>query len=112
MEIPCVLMCGLLMVSLSLRLSAKHLTSVQDQVPAANSTLNLTVTDIVPGANSSHAGPDVDTAAHVKNLAPARRKQTNRQSSKQANKREKRKNCFGFKMDRISDLSGMGCRKD
>lgn len=26
-----------------------------------------------------------------------------------SSKRDTRKNCFGFKIDRISDLSGMGC---
>ncbi|XP_036452608.1 C-type natriuretic peptide 2-like [Colossoma macropomum] len=120
MEVPYALICGLLMVTLSLKPSAKPLTAVQDKLPAANRTLNLTVTEITPRVNVSRSEQNPDVAARVKNPPSARRtqtnrqtnKQTNRQPNKQPNKREKGKNCFGLKMDRISDLSGMGCKKD
>jgi len=38
--------------------------------------------------------------------------QSNSRRKQPPKNREKRKNCFGFKMDRISDVSGMGCKSD
>ncbi|KAI4891263.1 hypothetical protein NFI96_002161 [Prochilodus magdalenae] len=110
MEIPYALICGLLMVSLSLKPSARPLAAVQDKVPETNRTLNLTVTHLLtPRGNVSRVPEqDPDAAARVKSPPSSRKKQPNRQT----NKRQKGQNCFGLKMDRISDLSGMGCKKD
>uniref|UniRef100_A0A3B1J8E4 Si:ch211-273k1.5 n=1 Tax=Astyanax mexicanus TaxID=7994 RepID=A0A3B1J8E4_ASTMX len=117
MEIPHLLICGVLMLSLlcvtCAELTVHKLTCMLItfsylsvlQVPAANvtvtvATLRANVTGVVQEAES-----------RGRSSTPVRKKPTNKQTNKQTNKREKRKNCFGFKMDRISDLSGMGCKK-
>ncbi|KAG9274762.1 natriuretic peptide Na-NP-like [Astyanax mexicanus] len=105
MEIPHLLICGVLMLSLFLVPSGESVPVVKEKVPAANvtvtvATLRANVTGVVQEAES-----------RGRSSTPVRKKPTNKQTNKQTNKREKRKNCFGFKMDRISDLSGMGCKK-
>lgn len=55
---------------------------------------------------------DLDTSAKGARQLPSSGDQSNSRKKQPPKNREKRKNCFGFKMDRISDVSGMGCKSD
>ncbi|MCI4376931.1 hypothetical protein PGIGA_G00197510 [Pangasianodon gigas] len=87
---------GILMISVFLKSSAKPLTSLQP-VEVKNTT--------AAGNNSelqmmNRTEVDMSVKKKIWSLLWKRRA---------SSKRDTRKNCFGFKIDRISDLSGMGC---
>nr|BDB07413.1 C-type natriuretic peptide-4 like [Danio rerio] len=105
MDMIYTLLCGLLVVSLSLY--AKPFTTVQYKstktLPAAGSRSAL---------NRSRAAkepPDLDAKTGAKQRPSSGDQSRKKQPPKN---RDKRKNCFGLKMDRISDVSGMGCKSD
>lgn len=55
---------------------------------------------------------ELDTSVRGTRQRPSSGDQSNLRKKQPPKNKEKRKNCFGFKMDRISDLSGMGCKSD
>uniref|UniRef100_A0A4W4DZQ6 Uncharacterized protein n=1 Tax=Electrophorus electricus TaxID=8005 RepID=A0A4W4DZQ6_ELEEL len=132
MDLSYLLMCGML-VTLCLRPSAIPLTTAQDKVSASSFSLlrlvkertgsasaanrsvtpTLNDTDVRSRGNGSRALHEPNVANRVKLTKLRQSSDQSRARKKQpSNKSERRKNCFGFKMDRISDLSGMGCKSD
>ncbi|XP_056598600.1 C-type natriuretic peptide 4-like [Triplophysa dalaica] len=111
--------CGLCMVSLSLY--AKPFTTVQYKstkaLPAENRSARPARNETVEarGSNRSRAAKEpheLNANAKGAKQRPASGDQSNSRKKQPPKNREKRKNCFGFKMDRISDISGMGCKND
>ncbi|KAM9501187.1 uncharacterized protein Hap1MRO34_008987 [Clarias gariepinus] len=85
---------GVLVISVFLKSGAKPLTSLQLMV---NKTAAGNVSEILIMNRT-----DSDVSLKKKQWSMLWRRRA-------SSKREARKNCFGFKLDRISDLSGMGC---
>ncbi|KAK9979867.1 hypothetical protein ABG768_013275 [Culter alburnus] len=118
MDMIYTLICGLFMVSLSLY--AKPVTTVQYKSTKTLPVENRSTRQVRNGTedarvlNKSRAAKEpreLDTSAKGSRQRPSSDDHSNARKKPPKN-REKRKNCFGFKMDRISDVSGMGCKSD
>ncbi|KAK7158646.1 hypothetical protein R3I94_005093 [Phoxinus phoxinus] len=119
MDMIYTLICGLFMLSLSLY--AQPLTTVQNkQSTKALPVENRSTRPVRNGTEDARAlksraakePQELDTSVKGARQRPSSGDQSNSRKKQPPKNREKRKNCFGFKLDRISDVSGMGCKSD
>ncbi|XP_051991003.1 C-type natriuretic peptide 4-like [Xyrauchen texanus] len=114
MDMIYTLICGLFMVSLSLY--AKPLTTVQNKptktLPARAVRNETEDTRVLNRSRAAKEPRELDTSVKGVKQRPSSGEQSNTRKKQPPKNKEKRKNCFGFKMDRISDISGMGCKSD